>query len=377
MTRILKPSFFSLFLSLFITACTVPGSHLSGVSGETQVGLDVVIYPLTSENISNFKNIKNSPKVNPFLDSLINAYEYRIGVGDILNVIVWDHPELSLPNGFYTRASDSGSWVQRDGTIFFPYVGSVYVKGYTVHQIRKIMTDGLAKYIESPQVDVNVASFRSQNAYITGEVNKPGKQPMTNIPLTLLDAINQAEGLGQKADWKNVLLSRNGKEIKVSLLGLMQYGDLEQNHLLQAGDIVHVPQNDTQKVFVMGEVIKPQLLKMDRMGMSLTEALSSVGGINELEADATGVFIIRNERLSGIKAVSSSKKVAKIFQLNISDASALLLGTEFELKPKDIVYVTAAPISRWNRVIRQLLPSIMGVNQLTEASIRVMTWPKG
>lgn len=377
MTRILKPSFFSLFLSLFITACTVPGSHLSGVSGETQAGLDVVIYPLTSENISNFKNIKNTPKVNPFLDSLINAYEYRIGVGDILNVIVWDHPELSLPNGFYTRASDSGSWVQRDGTIFFPYVGSVYVKGYTVHQIRKIMTDGLAKYIESPQVDVNVASFRSQNAYITGEVNKPGKQPMTNIPLTLLDAINQAEGLGQKADWKNVLLSRNGKEIKVSLLGLMQYGDLEQNHLLQAGDIVHVPQNDTQKVFVMGEVIKPQLLKMDRMGMSLTEALSSVGGINELEADATGVFIIRNERLSGIKAVSSSKKVAKIFQLNISDASALLLGTEFELKPKDIVYVTAAPISRWNRVIRQLLPSIMGVNQLTEASIRVMNWPKG
>ena len=157
-------------------------------------------------------------------------------------------------------------------------------------------------------------------------------------------------------------------EENLSLYGLMQRGDLTQNRLLQAGDIVHVPRNDKQKVFVMGEVKEPKLLKIDRVGMSLTEALSNVGGINELTADATGVFVIRTSD-------DKSERMADIYQLNIEDASALVIGTEFDLKPYDIVYVTAAPISRWNRVVGQLLPTINGFNNLTEGALRVRNWP--
>ena len=251
-------------------------------------------------------------------------------------------------------------------------------------EIRAMLTKKLAKYIETPQVDVNVAAFRSKKAYITGEVNEPGQQFITNVPLTLLDAVNNAGGLAEDADWRNVTLTRQGVEQKLSLHALMQRGDLTQNRLLVPGDIVHVPRNDGQKVFVMGEVNEPKLLKIDRAGMSLTEALSSVGGINQLAADATGIFVVRANRATvATNSVATDSAdtgqvekttIADIYQLDISNAAALVIGTEFELQPYDIVYVTAAPITRWNRVIGQILPTISGFNEITEGISRVRSW---
>ena len=366
-------------LPALLAGCTTPGTHLSTdnknviLPSEEQQESDISdvvnLYPLTAQSVSSYQtNVLSVSQANPELDIDIAKYEYQVGIGDILNITIWDHPELTIPAGSYRSSTEAGNWVHADGTIFYPYIGTVEVAGKTVREVRADIANRLAKYIESPQVDVNVAAFRSKKTYITGEVSKPGQQAITNIPLTLLDAVNRSGGLSEDADWRNVSLTRNGVEESLSLYGLMQRGDLTQNRLLQAGDIVHVPRNDKQKVFVMGEVKEPKLLKIDRVGMSLTEALSNVGGINELTADATGVFVIRTSD-------DKSERMADIYQLNIEDASALVIGTEFDLKPYDIVYVTAAPISRWNRVVGQLLPTINGFNNLTEGALRVRTWP--
>ena len=378
-------------LPVILAGCTVPGAYLnldgtndSANNTETVDILEQVnVYPLTADKMASYKAPRLSARINPELDAKLAAYEYRVGAGDILNVTIWDHPELTIPAGSYRSASESGNWVHADGTIFYPYIGFVPVAGKTVVEIRAILTNKLAKYIETPQVDVNVAAFRSKKAYITGEVNEPGQQFITNVPLTLLDAVNNAGGLAEDADWRNVTLTRQGVEQQLSLHALMQRGDLTQNRLLVPGDIVHVPRNDGQKVFVMGEVNEPKLLKIDRAGMSLTEALSSVGGINQLAADATGIFVVRANRTveTTITATDSAdtgqvKKttIADIYQLDISNAAALVIGTEFELQPYDIVYVTAAPITRWNRVISQILPTISGFNEITEGISRVRSW---
>lgn len=368
-----------------LTGCTVtPGAYMSTSgknvvdTGDRDITKLVDIYPISPKLLDDMYTAPTIAKPNSQLEKQLTNYEYRVGAGDVLTITVWDHPELTIPAGSYRSAQDSGNWVHSDGTIYYPYIGKVKVIGKTVTEIRTLISNRLATYIESPQVDVSIAAFRSQKMYVSGEVAKPGTLPITNVPLTILEAFNNAGGLTEKADWDNVVLTRNGKEIKVSLQSLVQYGDLTQNHLMLQGDVLYVPRNDSQKVFVMGEVGQPTTLTIDRAGMSITEALSKASGLNQNTASATGVFVIRpiKNQPTADKELEAllPKKMAAVYQLDLSDATSLVMGTEFKLQPYDLVYVTAAPVVRWNRLITQLLPTIASYNQLTEGTKRIHDW---
>lgn len=358
MTKLVHGAWFAIALlpAGVMTGCAMaPGGHIDYESTE-QVSLDdqVDIVPITPSLISTYRVQSEAPTSQSMSTDMlrqIENYQYQVGAGDVLNIIVYDHPELTIPAGSERSAEESGTLVHSDGSIYYPYIGKIQVEGKTVEEIRRILTSRLSTYIADPQLEVSVAAFRSKKFYISGAVENPGVQPITNVPITLLDAISQAGGASDNANWHNVTLNRGGREISLSLYEMLQNGDMSQNLLMRSGDVLHVSSTENQGISIMGQVRNPGQIQSGRERISLTDALSRAGGVVESRAEPSGIFVIRGNG-------PGSEKMATVFQLDISNAVALNMGAYFPLQPQDVVYVTSAPLARWNNVISLLLPSI-------------------
>lgn len=359
----------SLSLLAFAGCTVIPGSGLptrnktvvyeEGESrADTNISNRVSIHPITPGLLDRMEEAPRRALSNPALDRQKADYRYRIGSGDVLNILVWHHPDLNTPNPVSTNPDSkqvsNGAWVDESGYLAYPLAGKIYARGKTLPELQSILTARLKRYIKNPQVSVNVAEFRSQRVSVSGAVGKPGQFPLTNVPLTLLDVIDQAGGAASNADTNNIKWTQNGVERTISLQDIRQYGDLSQNLLLRGGDVIYVPTNENSRIHVMGEVGKQASLPLGNYGLTLTQALGNAGGMNQVTANASGVFVIRN-------MPTDREKPIHVYQLNLKDASAYAMANRFKLRANDVVYVTAAPVARWNRVVSQVTASISNV----------------
>jgi polysaccharide export outer membrane protein len=236
--------------------------------------------------------------------------------------------------------------------MYFPYIGQIHVAGMTMDQVRTALTDKLAKYIQKAQLDVTVAAFRSQMAHVIGEVQGPGMIPITDVPLTALEAVNLAKGFTQEADPADVTLVRKGLAHHLDLLALYENGDLSQNWLLQDGDVLHVGDRSHAKIFVLGEVKKPATQFMYKNRMTLAEALGGAEGVDNLTSNPGRIYVIRG-----------TFDKPEVFKLDASSPDALLLAVSFQLKPMDVVFVSTSALTRFDRVMSQLTPTIQALYQ--------------
>jgi polysaccharide export outer membrane protein len=287
-------------------------------------------------------------------------YQYRVAPFDVLSVIVWDHPELTIPAGEFRAADVTGNAVQADGTMFYPHVGVVEVAGRTLPEIRALLTERLRKYVENPQLDVRVAAFRGKRVQVTGEVAAPSTQAITDVPLRVQDAIAASRGLTANAWTRGVTLTRGGQVHRLDLQALYDEGDLSQDWLLREGDVLHVPSREENKVFVLGEVRQPSSKLMARGRMSLAEALGDAAGLDPLTSNG-GIYVFRGRY-----------EAPRVFRLDASTADALLLAVQFQLEPHDVVYVTTYGLSAWNRVVIQLMPTVQGLWQSVDLADRAV-----
>ncbi len=259
---------------------------------------------------------------------------YRIGPGDILQVTVWDHPELTIPAGSFRDPADSGQQVGDDGRMYYPYVGVIVAAGMTVSELRVVLTEALSAYIMSPQLDVRVVAYRSQKVYVVGEVNNPGVLPLDDVPLMIADAISLSGGLTENAHKSGVNVSRDGVVHEIDLRALYDYADASQNLMLKHGDIVNVLDRSQQKVFLMGEVRKPSSVEIINGRLTLAAALGEAGGVNQNSANPSAIYVVRG----------SNKDNPQIFHLDAQYATGMLLAERFAMQGQDVVFVDTAGV---------------------------------
>ena len=292
------------------------------------------------------------------------AKPYTIGASDVLNVVVWEHPQLTLPPAASGPATDAagissvgnGYNVNAEGAIQFPYVGLIKVSGLTEAQARQALIEKLGKFIKNPDITLRVQAYRSARVYVDGEVKTPGGVSINDVALTLPEAIARAGGFLTTADRTAVTITRGGTTTLVNLPQLARLGLNAGQILLAGGDTVQVVGRDESKVYVLGEVLRPSPVPMRNGRITLSEALGESGGISQVSGDARQVFVLRN-----------GGGVAEVYHLDISNSSSYILTSSFDLKPRDVVFVDPSPLVRFNRVINLLIPGAALANSSVDA----------
>lgn len=159
---------------------------------------------------------------------------YRIGAGDVLQIVVWKEPDASVPEAM----------VRADGKISVPLIKEVDAAGLTPRELEKSLAEKIGKYIEGPEVTVIAREIHSKRIYMVGAIRKEGPISLTR-PMTVLQALNEAGGLSEFAKKKKVYILRNveGKQVKLSFdyQAVIKGEHLDQNIPVLPDDTIIVP----------------------------------------------------------------------------------------------------------------------------------------
>ena len=170
-----------------------------------------------------------------------NTTDYIMCPGDVLQVIVYGHEDLSTPAN---NSQYSPYVVRPDGKVSFPLIGDVDVTGKTVAQFREELANRFSQYLVTPSISVNVMKLGTTRVYVLGEVKKPGLMELEKSH-RVIDALAKAEGFTEKSAKKNVFLVRAGStEVeKLNVNNFLTKADQSANLVLNEGDCLYLTSN--------------------------------------------------------------------------------------------------------------------------------------
>ena len=279
---------------------------------------------------------------------VVNPTPYEIHPGDSFAMSVYNQPSLS-----------SSFIIAPDGTASLPLVGLIKLSGLNLEDATNLIEKKLTRYLKSPIVSLAPQSVSGYYFTIAGRVVKPGNYTVSLGQTRLLDAISLSGGFErgvfhsdtvELADLDNAYIKRDGRKLPVDFKKLVYEGDSLHNIPVLNGDYIYVPSTMSGYIIFLGEVGNNSYVGFSE-GMTLLQGLSYVGGL-------------RTETYSSyIRVIRGGRENTVVYTINIDK---ILKGKmkDFELSANDIIYVPQDDFTRWNRMIRKLLPTLQFVNLL-------------
>ena len=272
------------------------------------------------------------------------TFHNRLGVGDILQINIWEAAENGL---FSTQENKRTEFppvqIDRNGRITIPFVGSIRAAGYSPLQLQKRIERALEGKAISPQVMVTVAKNVANSVVVNGDVRKPGRYQMSLKGDRLLDIIAAAGGATAPARETMVTLIRNSRRGIQNLKRIIR--DPRENIYVRPGDQIYLSHNP-QTFTAFGAVAKTGEYPFDSDRVNILEAVARAGGLLDSRADAKGVFLFRLEsnrvlRAAGVdlERLNSSGQTPTVYVLDMSQPKAFFIAQGMVMRDNDVIYV--------------------------------------
>lgn len=302
-----------------------------------------------------------------------------IGVGDVLDISIWEAPPAvlfgatapgaAIGNALAQSAGIPQQMVGEDGTVTIPFVGAVPALGRVPQDVARTIVTRLAGRAHAPQAIVRLAQNDSRAITVMGEVGTTRRLPLSPRGERLLDALASAGGSRQPVAKTTIQLTRAGRTASMPLDAIVR--DPAQNITLQPGDVVAAVFQPFSFV-ALGAVGQNAEVPFEGGGISLAQALARVGGLRDDRADVRGVFVFRLEHpealaaeIAGIARRTADGQIPVVYRLDLGQGASFFAAQNFAIRDKDVLYVTNAPIAdlqKFLNIVSSAAFSVTGIN---------------
>lgn len=279
-----------------------------------------------------------------------------VDVGDSLEVTIWEAPPATLFGGSVTDTRiGTGIATARpttlpetlvgpEGTISVPFAGVIPARGRTLREIEEEIVRRLRGRANAPQALVRLQRNATSTVTVIGEVNQSARLPLTPRGERLLDAIAQVGGVKSPVNLTTIQVTRDGTSYRMPLTAVIEQSD---NNVLLAKDDVVTALFQPYSFTVLGAAGRNDEIRFEAFGITLSQALGRIGGLQDGRANPRGVFLFRWADRSD----PGNPKDPVIYNFDFKDPAVYFMAQQFRMENGDVIYITNSPVAELQRFI--------------------------
>jgi polysaccharide export outer membrane protein len=354
----------------FLASCQSFGPGREAIGSATSVPTETgpAAIKIVRVNNSAAYQLPPTPVIRTFATALagIQPVGTVVDIGDAIEVTVWEAPPATLFGGPTAESRFSAAIstaratvlpemvVGPEGSISVPFAGAIRARGRTLREIEEDIVNRLRGRANAPQVLARLARNAATTVTVVGEVNQSARVPLTPRGERILDALAQVGGVKPPVNLSTIQITRDGASYRMPLSEVIERS--ENNVVLAKDDVVTVlfqPYSFT----VLGAAGRNDEIRFEAFGITLSQALGRIGGLQDGRANPRGVFLFRwGNRTNPVRPSEPL-----IYSFDLKDPAVYFLAQQFQMKDGDLIYVTNSPVAELQRFVGLISQTILPV----------------